>query len=230
METIVVVLMILVCFNFMMKQTFRKRGSVAAIAVVATLFVGLMWPYAIQQSKTQIADWLANVQLMLDTSVVLTVEVALQMAFCMLAVSCAYYMGLLRNVLFGLTVALRWFPGILIFPVLFSGLVYLIFSFPGVSFSLVAWSMAAGVLILISAGTLFLRYLLPEKELRLELLFLTNALTAILGIIATVNGRTAVTGISEVDWGALTGLIIMLAGGGLIGLVIYKYRRIKTNI
>ena len=71
---------------------------------------------------------------------------------------------------------------------------------------------------------------LPEKELRLELLFLTNALTAILGIIATVNGRTAVTGISEVDWGALTGLIIMLAGGGLIGLVIYKYRRIKTNI
>ena len=126
--------------------------------------------------------------------------------------------------------ALRWFPGILIFPVLFSGLVYLIFSFPGVSFSLVAWSMAAGVLILISAGTLFLRYLLPEKELRLELLFLTNALTAILGIIATVNGRTAVTGVSEVDWGALAGLIIMLAGGGLIGLVIYKYRRIKTNI
>ena len=35
METVVVVLMILVCFNFMMKQTFRKRGSVAAIAVVA---------------------------------------------------------------------------------------------------------------------------------------------------------------------------------------------------
>ena len=54
-------------------------------------------------------------------------------------------------------------------------------------------------------------------------------MTAILGIIATVNGRTAVTGISEVDWGALTGLIIMLAGGGLIGLVIYKYRRIKTK-
>ena len=47
------------------------------------------------------------------------------------------------------------FRVILIFPVLFSGLVYLIFSFPGVSFSLVAWSMAVGVLILISVGTLF---------------------------------------------------------------------------
>ena len=146
METVVVVLMILVCFNFMMKQTFRKRGSVAAIAVVATLFVGLMWPYAIQQSKTQIADWLANVQLMLDTSVVLTVEVALQMAFCMLAVHVLTTGPVKKRTLWAYR-ALRWFPGILIFPVLFSGLVYLIFSFPGVSFSLVAWSMAVNALV-----------------------------------------------------------------------------------
>lgn len=229
METVVVVLMILVCFNFMMKQTYRKRWSVVAIAVVAALFVGLMWPYAIRQSKTQIADWLADTQLMLDTSVVLTVEVVLQMAFCMLAAHVLTTGPVKKRTLWTYR-ALRWFPGILIFPVLFSALVYLIFSFPGVSFTLIAWSMAAGVLILIPAGTLFLRWLLPEKELRLELLFLTNALTAILGIIATVNGRTAVAGISEVDWGALAGLIALLAGGGLVGLVIYKYRRIKTNI
>lgn len=229
METVVVVLMILVCFNFMMKQAYRKRWSVAAIAVVAALFVGLMWPYAIKQSKTQIADWLADTQLMLDTSVILTVEVVLQMAFCMLAAHVLTTGPVKKRTLWAYH-ALRWFPSILIFPVLFSGLVYLIFSFPGVSFSLIAWSMAAGVLILIPAGTLFLRWLLPEKELRLELLFLTNALTAILGIVATVNGRTAVAGISEVDWGALAGLIALLSGGGFIGLIIYKYRRIKTNI
>ena len=70
---------------------------------------------------------------------------------------------------------------------------------------------------------------MPEKELRLELLFLTNALTAILGIIATVNGRTAVTGIRRGGLGGIDRLIIMLAGGGLIGLVIYKYRRIKNK-
>ena len=60
METVVVVLMILVCFNFMLKQTYRKWWSVAVIAVVCALFVGLIWPYAIEQSKTQIADWLSN--------------------------------------------------------------------------------------------------------------------------------------------------------------------------
>ena len=75
------VLMILVCFNFMLKQTYRKLLSILVISVVCALFVGLMWPYAIEQSKTQIADWLANPELMLDTSVVLSVEVVLQMAF-----------------------------------------------------------------------------------------------------------------------------------------------------
>ena len=56
METVVLVLMILVCFNFMLKQTYRKLRSVLAISVICALFVGLMWSYAIEQSKTQIAE------------------------------------------------------------------------------------------------------------------------------------------------------------------------------
>lgn len=221
METVVVVLMILVCFNFMLKQTYRKQGAVMAIAVVSALFVGLIWPYAIRQSKTQIVDWLANPALMLDTSVVLSIEVVLQLAFCMLAAHVLTAGPVKQRTLWGYR-ALRWFPGILIFPVLFSGLVYLIFSFPGASFPLIAWSMAAGVLVLIPAGTLFLRWLLPEKELRLELLFLTNALMAILGIIATVNGRTAVAGVSEVNGEALAGLAGLLLIGGCIGLLLHR--------
>lgn len=43
--------------------------------------------------------------------------------------------------------------------------------------------MVAGVLVLIPAGTFVLQRLLPEKELRLELLFLANALIAVLGVI-----------------------------------------------
>lgn len=226
METVVVVLMILVCFNFMLKQTYRKLWLVAAISVVAALFVGLIWPYAIEQSKTQIADWLANPSLMLDTSVVLSIEVVLQMAFCMLAAHVLTTGPIRRRTLWAYR-ALRWFPGILIFPVLFSVLVWLIFSFPGVSFPLIAWSMAAGVLVLIPLGSFFLRWLLPEKELRLELLFLANALIAILGIIATVNGRTAVAGVSEVDWTALGGLLGLLLLGGGIGFLRRKMKKVN---
>ena len=86
MQTVVVILMLLVCFNFMLKQTYSKRWAVGVTTLICALFVGNMWPYAIEQSKTQIADWLANPALMLDTSVILSIEVCIQMAFCMMAV------------------------------------------------------------------------------------------------------------------------------------------------
>ena len=229
METVVLVLMIIVSFNFLMKLTYAKVWWIAIITLAAALFVGLIWPYAIEQSRTQIDNWLSNPQLMLDTSVVLTIEVVIQMSFCMMA---AHIMsaGKLRPRTVWLYRILRWFPGVLIFPVLFSMLVWLIFTFPGVSFSLIAWSFAGALVVFIPLGIIFLLWLLPEKDLRLEILFLTNALTAILGIIATVNGRTAVAGISEIDWTALVGVIVLVAVGALAGLIVYRYKKIKIKV
>lgn len=228
METVVVVLMLLVCFSFLLKQTWRKLRSVVIIAVVAALFTGFSWNLAIEQSKTQIADWIADSALMLDISVLLSVDVLLQMSFCMLAAHVASAGELKRRTVLAYKV-LRWFPGLLVFPVLFSILVYMIFSFPGVSFPLVAWSLAAGILILIPVGSLLLRKLLPEKELRLEILFLSNAMIAVLGIISTVNGRTAVKAISEVDWIALSGIVGMAVAGCLIGMITYNIKNRKNK-
>lgn len=223
MEALISVLMIVICFNFMLKQTYRKLRSVIIIAVVAALFTGLMQPYAIEQSKSQIAEWLADTRLMLDISVILTIEVVIQMAFCMTA---AHVMtaGQLRRRTIRMYRLLRWFPGVLIFPVLFYALVTLIFALPGVSFSLIAWGLAAAVLLLIPAGSWFIRRLLPEKDLRLEILFLTNALTAILGIIATVNGRTAVAGVSNIDWSALAAIVVLIVLGTIAGMGMYKLK------
>lgn len=223
MEALISVLMIVICFNFMLKQTYRKLRSVIIIAVVAALFTGLMQPYAIEQSKSQIAEWLADTRLMLDISVILTIEVVIQMAFCMTA---AHVMtaGQLRRRTIRMYRLLRWFPGVLIFPVLFYALVTLIFALPGVSFSLIAWGLAAAVLLLIPAGSWFIRRLLPEKDLRLEILFLTNALTAILGIIATVNGRTAVAGVSSIDRSALAAIVVLIVLGTIAGMGMYKLK------
>ena len=211
MDTVVLVLMLLIAFNFLLKQTFWKTVAVGIIATVAALFAGLMWPYAIEQSKKQIADWL---------------EVSLQMAYAMLAVHVASAYPVKPRTLLTYRF-LRWFPGLLIFPVRVSGLVYLIFAFPGTPFTTVAWMYAACVLIAIPVGRWLLLYLLPEKELRLELFFLTNALVAILGIVATVNGRTSVAGVSEVNWGALAGVGGITIIGSAIGLV---WRRVKKRI
>lgn len=228
METVVLVMMTVVCFNYLLKQTWRKPFFVALSAVVCALFVGLAWPWAIEQSKNQIAGWLADSALMLDMAVLLTLEVALQMTFCVVAAH-IHTAGRVKPSVVWIYRLLRWFPGLLVFPVLFSLLVAAIFALPGVSFPLTAWSLAAVVAVVIPLGRWALKHLLPEKEIRLELLFLTNALIAILGIIATVNGRTAVAGITSVDWPSLGGVMAFVAAGLLLGMAAFRIKQKLMN-
>lgn len=218
MDTIVWILILLTAFNFLLKQTFWRWTATVVAAILMALFVVLTWKYAIEQSKTQIADWLADQALMLNTSVILTVEVSLQMAFCLLSVHVANMSPVKKRMRLA-HLLLYWFPGVLIFPVLFFGLTQLIFSMPGVSFQTVAWGFAVAVLLLVPLGRWGIRWLLPENDLRLELLFLTNALVAILDIVATVNGQTAVEGVATVDWLALAGCIGIFVVGGALGLI-----------
>ena len=228
METVVLVMMIVVCFNYLLKQTWRKPFYVAFSAVVCALLVGLAWPWAIEQSKNQIAGWLADSALMLDLAVLLTLEVALQMTFCVVAAH-IHTAGRVKPSVVWIYRLLRWFPGLLVFPVLFSLLVAAIFALPGISFPLTAWSLAATVAVAIPLGRWALKHLLPEKEIRLELLFLANALIAILGIIATVNGRTAVAGITSVDWPSLGGVMAFVAAGLLLGMAAFRIKQKRMN-
>lgn len=48
-------MMILVCFSFVLKQTFHGVKEIMIILVLVAFFVGMTWPFAIEQSKTQIA-------------------------------------------------------------------------------------------------------------------------------------------------------------------------------
>lgn len=226
MEKLVLALMVLVCFNFILKQTLCKWYHTVAITMLSALFVGLMWPYAIVQSKSRIAEWLSNTSLMMDTSIILTVEVILQMWFCMLAAHIKSS-GVLKRMTIWMYRFLRWFPGILFFPVMFCALVVLIFSFPGKSFSLVAWCFAGAIAVVVAVGVWLLKWLLPQKEVRLELLFLANALVAILGIVATVNGNTAVEEVDAVEWGALGGLAAIVVAGALLGLLLRNLKMRK---
>lgn len=223
MQTLVLFIILLVCFSFLLKQTYRKWYSVAITAIVCALFVGLTWPYAIEQSKLQINGWLANQELMLDIAVLLSVDVQFQLGFCILAVNIENSGKLSRRVVMCYRF-LRWFPGILFFPILFSILVTALFAFPGIPFAQVAWGLAAILLIAIPAGSRLLRYLLPEKEIRLELLFLTHVLIALLGVIATVNGHTHVEGMNTINLSALLTQGALAVAGGIAGLLLYRHK------
>lgn len=232
METLVMVIMLLVVAAFVIKLTYHGPIGLGVTCAVGALFVFMTWEYATLQSKTQIADWLADTKLMLDVAVLLTVDVAVQMVMCVLMAKKVAGNRLSRKaeVLLELTL---WFPGILIFPVIFAMLVKMMFSFTGMDFSLIGWSCAAIVVIGLPLAVYAMKWLLREDDDRLELMFLINGLIAVLGIIATVNGRTASSGTNNVDIGALGGICAILALGAVCGIIINRIdtkRQIKRIV
>src|SRR5690606_3254521 len=92
---------------------------------------------------------------------------------------------------------LYWYPSLLIFPVLFYLLTQLIFSFPGTDFDTISYILAAAVLVILPALSYLVRYIYPEKELRLEVYFLVSLFVCIIGLITTVNGNVTYAAVEE---------------------------------
>nr|MDE6264336.1 hypothetical protein [Paramuribaculum sp.] len=112
--------------------------------------------------------------------------------------------------------------------VMFSCLVELIFEFAGTDFFTVSYSLGAVIFIGFPALAAGLKYLMPEKPVRLELVFYSNCITAMLGVIATVNGRTAATGTNEINLPALGAIAALCVAGALAGLILHNHKnRIK---
>lgn len=222
MEIVVMLIMLLVIVSFVLKLTCHTLPAAIALCALTALFVWLILPLAITQSKTQIADWLSQPELMLDTSVLLTVDVFMQISFCVLSVD-RWANNRISRTAAVIRRILLWLPGILVFPVLFSVLVELIFATPGLDFAFVGRCTAIAVLILFPTAAWVMRHMLPEAELRLELMFLVNVLIAALGVVATVNGRTAAAGTNAVEWGALLCVLTLLAAGAVAGGMINRF-------
>ena len=200
----------------------------ATVYLVLALFTGMSLKYAISQSKIQIDIWINDPELMLDIAVLLTADVFLQISFCVLSAKrlAGEYLSK-TNIIF--QAVTQWIPGILIFPVLLALLVEVIFAFPGMSFSAIAWTLASAVFLTGVVLSCIFKWILPEKDLRLELIFMINALIALLGVIATVNGRTAVAGIDSVEWKTLAGVMAVLIAGAAAGYIIFKRKQNKIQ-
>lgn len=158
-----------------------------------------------------------------DAAVLVTIESAICFAFCFAA---------LRN-LFGRKVKrwllpLYWYPSLLLFPVLFYILTQSIFSLSGVNFDTVSYIMAGTVLIILPLAAYGIRYLFPEKELRLEVHFLVSLFVAILGLLTTVNGNVTYAADEEpVNFKALGLSLGLFAITFLIG---YAWNKIRWRI
>lgn len=226
MELVVIIIMIMVGFSLLLKLTYLPLWGQLLICALLALFVGLSWTFAVNQSKTQIAAWIQSPELMLDMAVLLTIDVFLQITFCVTSAERIVGEKLSKSEKIIRVIAL-WIPGILIFPVLLAVLVAVIFSFPGVDFETIAWSLAAALFVIGMGIPYLIKWVLPEKDLRLELIFMVNAMICLLGVIATVNGRTAVAGVNSVDCYTLGGVLALFIVGATAGYILFKRKQNK---
>ena len=220
MELIISILMLFIVMNCVLKVSFWKWWQAALFGVVCGVFVAATYPYAILQSKTQIADYLGHTGALQDMAVVITIESVICFAYCV-----AVLRGWFGQREKWWVKPLKWYPSLLVFPVLFYLQTELIFSFSGVSFTALSYGLAVAVVVLLPLLCAFFRYLLPEKDLRLEVHFLVSLFVCIIGLLTTVNGNVTYQAVEEpTNWKALAvsfGVFLILF---LIGMLWNKLK------
>ncbi len=223
MQQILYVIMFFIVLGFMVKLSFRPSWVIALTGLLLGLFILMFGSYAPHQSKTQLTDMLNNPSLMLDISVWISLESLLGIAFCFVT---------LRNITgshWKYTYLLNAYPGLLILPIMFYLHSQTVFAFPGTGFTLISRSIAVIVTTGIIGLTFFIKWLIPEKSIRLEILFISWIFILILGIISTVNGRPLIQGTHETNLSALLTLTAIAGGFFLVGFARFYIRKSFFN-
>ena len=169
MQLIISVLILFILINCVLKLSFWRIWQAALFGAVCGAFVIATYPYAILQSKTQLADYLQNTTALQNMAVIITLESVVCFAYCI-----AVLRGWFGQQERWWVKPLKWYPSLLVFPVLFYLQTELVFSFPGTSFSAISYAFAAAVVVLFPLLCHLFRLLLPEKEMRLETHFLVD--------------------------------------------------------
>lgn len=217
MEVVVQILMLIVLLSTLLKLSLVRWGYVLGYALCLALFLALSYEASSLQTKAGIAQYLTERELREHTAIFVTIESVLFLAFSF------GRLGLEQRATqtIGNTPLSRWwyrlaqnsltyFCGFLIAPVLFYVQTSLMFALPGMDFALVSYTLAGAVAVLLPALSYMCRRLIPEQELRLELLFIISALVFVLGIITTVDEQIRQAPEVPFDW-----------RGGLIALVLF---------
>ena len=131
MEIIISILVLFIVVNCILKLSFWRGWQAAVFGLVCGVFVAATYPYAILQSKTQLADYLENTVALKNMAVIVTLESVVCFAYCIAVLQGArrqrWWMRLLK-----------WYPSLLLFPVLFYLQTELIFGFPGADFTTIS--------------------------------------------------------------------------------------------
>lgn len=184
MEIIIYVLMLFILLNCVFKLSLWPWWQRIAYSVILAAFVYWSQEYAILQSKTQLADYLQNTVALQNMAIIVTIE----SVFCFGFVAC-YLQDAYDSRPRWWQRVLYWYPSLLMFPVMFYALTQTIFTMVGVDFGVTALAFAAGVIVGIPLLAEGVKWLLPERDSRVEIQLLLTCFVCVMGLLSTENGK-----------------------------------------
>ena len=114
MQLVLNILLVFILINAVLKFSFWKLWQVAAAAVLSVVFLFWAYPYAMEQSQVTIQNALETPSILSNIAVLVTIEVALCLAFCFSELKGLFFAEKNRWSTF-----LKACPALLMFPVLF---------------------------------------------------------------------------------------------------------------
>lgn len=161
--------MCLLLVSLLLKTAFWPLRRMAVLAGVYAVIILLLSSTLFDLSRTTVDTLLATRSMRLDWTILITLEAMLMIAYC-------FTEGRVRQVL-------SFYPGLLALPAFYYMQMQVLFSSPGLSFTLFGWWSALAVGVFILGGSVLARKAVGNTETCLELLFITNLLLGVLGII-----------------------------------------------
>lgn len=230
MEILISVLMLFVVLNCATKLSLWNWWQRFAFSTLLAAFVWWSERYAVLQSKTQLADLLQNTEALQNMAVLVTIETAVNCAFCFTWFGLTSPSGRGWRVLYS---SLKYYPSLLIFPVMFYVLTQTMFTAVGVDFNLSTVVVAIATLLLLPLLAEGMKWLVQDAEGRVETLLVLSCLVCVLGLATTVTSKMIYrANESPTDWQMVSlaiGIFVILFAAGYFGSKL-KWRFKKNDL
>ena len=174
MEMLLAILAGMILMSSLVKAGLLPMKVRLVVAVCYAAFMGWVTSHMTELSHEVFVQLATNRSIMLDLAVCVILEAVMMMTYCF----CSPKQKVWR-------VLLEYEPVLLAIPALCYFQAQLLYGLPGVDYGWVAWMSAGLVLFLMLGGPLLLRWLLRERHLLLELLFIINLLIVVLSVAIT---------------------------------------------
>ena len=224
MENLIIILFVLVILKFSLKITlFKNKLALLIVASVAAFYSYLLYPFVIEQNKSDLSFLLSNSRIMINFAVIVCIE-----AVTGILISIGMLQNLFREKKMRFVKIAKVVPGILIFIALFYLETIVFFYFTGYSFRRVATGYSFVIFAIILLLAYGLKILIPKIDLRYEVKFLINIFILFIGVVISVfyAKYSVVSYAAIIDYKSLLLSISIAILALFSGIIIYK---IKLN-